>query len=146
MQTVWLILGTLVMGLATAYFVYQGTQVQGAQYFYWITAAITGVAFISYLMIATGAGSIVLEEGRQFYYFRYIAWLIITPLLLLDLALLTLARPGRNVGLIAGLLGLDAFLILDVLAKIGFGFLLLSNHQTLQEVGGGGAQATSRVR
>ena len=57
MQTVWLILGTLIMGLSTAYFVYRGPQVQGTQYFYWLTAAITGVAFISYLMMATGAGS-----------------------------------------------------------------------------------------
>lgn len=237
MQTVWLILGTLIVGLATAYFVYRGTQVQGAQYFYWITAAITGVAFISYLMMATGAGSTVLEDGRQFYYFRYIDWLITTPLLLLELTLLALSRPGRNVGLIAGLLGLDVFmvltglvagsstnafftgvffiistaalvgvlyllytrfftaaraqpqnvaglfntlailtivlwslypivfllgtegfgavdqgweiflfLILDVLAKVGFGFLLLNNHQTLQEAGGGRSAQYSRVR
>lgn len=237
MQTVWLILGTLIMGLSTAYFVYRGAQVQGAQYFYWITAVITGVAFISYLTMATGAGSTVLEDGRQFYYFRYIDWLITTPLLLLDLALLALARPDRNVGLIAGLLGLDVFmvltgliagsstnafftvvffiistaalvgvlyllytrfftaarsqsqnvagifntlavltivlwslypivfllgtegfravdqgweiflfLILDVLAKVGFGFVLLSNHQTLQEVGGGEGVQASRVR
>jgi bacteriorhodopsin len=179
----------------------------------------------------------VLEDGRQFYYFRYIDWLITTPLLLLDLALLALAHPGRNVGLIAGLLGLDVFmvltglvagsstnafftgvffiistaalvgvlyllytrfftaaraqpqnvaglfntlailtivlwslypiefllgtegfgavdqgweiflfLILDVLAKVGFGFLLLNNHQTLQEVGGGRSAQYSRVR
>jgi bacteriorhodopsin len=83
MQTVWLILGTLIMGLSTAYFVYRGTQVQVAQYFYWITAAITGVAFISFL---------------------------------------------------------------DVLAKVGFGFLLLSNQQTLQELGGGEGAQASRVR
>jgi bacteriorhodopsin len=186
--------------------------------------------------MATGAGSTVLEDGRQFYYFRYIDWLITTPLLLLDLALLALARPGRNVGLIAGLLGLDVFmiltglvagsstnafftvvffiistaalvgvlyllytrfftaaraqsqivagifntlailtivlcslypivfllgtegfgevdqgweiflfLILDVLAKGGFGFLLLNNHQILQEVGGGRGAQASRV-
>ena len=38
------------------------------------------------------------------------------------------------------------FLILDVLAKVGFGFLLLSNHQALQEVGGGGGAQASRVR
>ena len=82
MQPVWLILGTLIMGLATVYFVYRGTQVQGAQYFYWISAAVTGVAFISHLMMA----------------------------------------------------------------KVGFGFLLLSNHQTLHEVGGGEDAQASRVR
>ena len=116
METFWLILGVLGMGLATAYFVYQGTQVQGAQYFYWITAAITGFAFVSYLAMATGAGSTILDDGRQFYYFRYIDWLITTPLLLLDLALLALARPGRNIQLIAALIGLDVLMILTGLA------------------------------
>ncbi len=39
------------------------------------------------------------------------------------------------------------FLILDFLAKIGFGFLLLTNRQALGEAAGGGGQAqTSRVR
>jgi bacteriorhodopsin len=38
------------------------------------------------------------------------------------------------------------FLILDVLAKVGFGFLLLNNHQTLQEAGGGRSAQYSRVR
>lgn len=104
------------MGLATAYFVYRGTQVQGGQYFYWITAAITGFAFISYLAMATGAGSTILDDGRQFYYFRYIDWLITTPLLLLDLALLALASPGRNIQLIAALIGLDVVMILTGLA------------------------------
>lgn len=229
METFWLIVGVLGMGLGTVYFVYRGTQVQGAQYFYWITGAITLVAFVSYLAMAAGAGSTILNDGRQFYYFRYIDWLITTPLLLLDLALLALARPGRNIGLIASLLGLDVFmivtgliagsstnafftvvffivstaaligvlyllytrffaaartrspgvseifnrlavltivlwilypivfllgtegfravgqeweiflfLVLDLLAKVGFGFLLLTNHQVLGEAGGGG--------
>jgi len=240
METFWLIIGVLGMGLATAYFIYRGTQVQGGQYFYWITAAITGFAFVSYLAMATGAGSTILDDGRQFYYFRYIDWLITTPLLLLDLALLALASPGRNVGLIASLIGLDIvmiltglasgsstsdfgatvwfiissvalsgvlyllwtrlfaavrtrsqgiaatfnrvavltivlwvlypivfllgtegfggvdqgfeiflFLILDLLAKVGFGFLLLSNHQVIGEAGGGGGGGgtqTARVR
>ena len=66
--------------------------------------------------MATGAGSTILDDGREFYYFRYIDWLITTPLLLLDLALLALARPGRNVGLIAGLIGLDVVMILTGLA------------------------------
>ncbi len=35
-------------------------------------------------------------------------------------------------------------LILDVLTKVSFGFLLLSN-QTLQAVGGGGGTQVSRV-
>lgn len=41
------------------------------------------------------------------------------------------------------------FLILDLLAKVGFGFLLLSNHQVIGEAGGGGGGGgtqTARVR
>jgi len=37
-------------------------------------------------------------------------------------------------------------LILIVPAKVSFGFLLLSNHQNLQEAGGGGDAQISRVR
>ncbi len=37
-------------------------------------------------------------------------------------------------------------LILDVLAKLGFGFLLPSNHQTLQKAAGGEGVQVSRVR
>jgi bacteriorhodopsin len=108
MQTFWLILGVLGMGLATAYFAYLGTQAPSeARYFYWITTAITLFAFVSYLAMVTGAGAIILDDGRRFYYFRYLDWLVTTPLLLVDLALLALARLGRNVGLIAGVIGLD---------------------------------------
>ncbi|CAA9397365.1 MAG: Bacteriorhodopsin-like protein, partial [uncultured Rubrobacteraceae bacterium] len=40
------------------------------------------------------------------------------------------------------------FLILDILAKIGFGILLLTNREALSEAGGGGGGAVqaSRVR
>jgi bacteriorhodopsin len=40
------------------------------------------------------------------------------------------------------------FLILDILAKIGFGFLLLANREALSQAGGGGGGAAqaSRVR
>ena len=238
METLLLILGTLGMGLATAYFAYLGSQSPfRGRYFYWITALITGVAFISYLVMASGAGSTILDDGREFYYFRYIDWLVTTPLLLLDLALLALARPARNTGLIAGIIGLDIvmiltglvagsatnaffstvffiislaamigvlylvytrlltaartrspnvarlfntlamltivlwslypivfllgpegfravgqggeiffFLVLDLLAKVGFGFLLLSNWQAISEASGGGGQSARPSR
>ena len=38
------------------------------------------------------------------------------------------------------------FLILDLLAKVVFGFLLLSNRQAIDEAGGGGGARASRVR
>lgn len=38
------------------------------------------------------------------------------------------------------------FLILDLFAKVGFGFLLLTNRRTLSDAGGGGQVGASRVR
>ncbi len=236
METLWLTLGTLSFIAATVFFIFLMTRApQGSRHFFVITAIITGVAGFFYLTMATGSTS-TLIEGRIFYFGRYIDWVITTPLLLLDLTLLALPNWRRNIGLIAGLIALDVFmiltgllagqstsefargfwfivstaamvvllylvytqlfasaqsqpgsvqqvfrtlailtivlwslypivwllgtegfnavgstvevflfLILDILAKIGFGFLLLTNREALSQAGGGAAQA-SRVR
>ena len=236
MQTLWLLLGTLSFIAATVFFLYLMTRApQGSRHFFIITAAITGVAAFFYLTMTTG-NTVSNVEGRIFYWGRYIDWVITTPLLLLDLALLALPNWRRHVPLIAGLIALDVFmiltgllagsstsdfgtafwfvvstaalvfllylvytrlfasaanqpgsvntmfrtlayltivlwalypvvwllgtegfawasstvevflfLILDILAKIGFGFLLLTNHEALGQVGGGAARP-SRVR
>ncbi len=126
METFLLWLGVLAFVAATAYFVYLGTQApSGGRIFHVITAVITGVAAFSYFMMATGAGSVLLEGGRIFYYFRYIDWTITTPLLLLDLVLLALVNPSRNINFVVGLIGLDIFMILTGLLagsrESGFG-------------------------
>jgi bacteriorhodopsin len=54
-----------------------------------------GVAAFFYLTMTTGATA-GLVEGRIFYWGRYIDWVIATPLLLLDLALLALPNWRRN--------------------------------------------------
>lgn len=235
METVLLSIGALGMLGGAASFAYLGTQSPpGTRHFYAITFFIALIAFISYLVMATGGGATLVGD-RLFYYARYVDWLFTTPLLLLDLALLALARPGRNVGLISGIIALDVFmiltglwagategagryllwfistvamiallylvvtrlfaaartqspgvqqifktlavltvflwslypivwllgtegfgavgltvevflfLVLDLLAKIGFGFLLLTNRQALGEISGGGAARPSRV-
>lgn len=238
METLLLWLGVIAFVAATGFFIFLGSQApQGGRIFHVITAVITGMAAFSYLMMATGAGAVLLEGGRIFYYFRYIDWLITTPLLLVDLALLALVNPARNTGFVIGLIVLDVFmiltgllagslgpgfgggfwfivstiamivllylvatrlfseasrqggaaqqvfrtlayltlvlwslypvvwllgtegfsvvgstgevllfLILDVLAKIGFGILLLTNREALGQAGGGGAAQASRVR
>lgn len=238
METLLLWIGVLSFVVATIYFIFLGSQApEGSRYFYVITSTITGVAAFSYLMMATGAGSILIGGDRIFYYFRYLDWLITTPLLLLDLALLALASVRREFRLVAVLIGLDVimiltgllagsrvsgfgrgfwfivstvamiallylvytrlfasaadqsqavqsifgtlavltivlwslypivwllgtegfaavgsttevllFLILDVLAKIAFGFLLLTNRQALSDVGTAVQAAPSRVR
>jgi bacteriorhodopsin len=239
METLWLTIGTLSFIAATVFFLFLMTRApQGSRHFFVITAVITGVAAFFYLTMTTGTTATNIE-GRIFYFGRYIDWVITTPLLLLDLALLALPNWRRNIGLIAGLIVLDVFmiltgllagqstsefargfwfiistiamvvllylvytqlfssaqsqpgsvqgvfrtlalltivlwslypivwllgtegfavasstvevflfLILDVLAKIGFGFLLLTNREALSQAGGGGGGAAqaSRVR
>lgn len=116
MITLLLAIGTVGMALGTIAFVSMGLRAPvGSRYFFVITASITGIAFISYLIMATGQGSTIVgtgEQAREFYYWRYIDWLFTTPLLLLDLALLALFRPGRRVALIGGLIILDVAMIL----------------------------------
>lgn len=200
-------------------------------HFYIITATITLIAFIAYFVMATGNGvSSLAASGdtvREFYWARYIGWLFTTPLLLLDLALLALVRPGRSTGLDVGmiltglgagassnaflrvvlflistaafigvvyflvtrllaaarsqtaevarvfdilagltivlwtlypvvfLLGTEgfgalgistevfAFMVLDLLAKVGFGFLFLTNRDAIASVSGGSSSQTA---
>jgi len=112
METFLLWLGVIAFVAATVYFILLGTRAQGGLIFHIITAVITGTAALSYLIMASGAGSVLLEGGRIFYFFRYIDWVITTPLLLVDLALLALVNPARNVGFVAGLIALDVFMIL----------------------------------
>ncbi len=113
MDTFLLWIGVIGFVLATAFFIYLGTQApQGSRIFHVVTAVITGTAAFSYLMMATGAGATLVEGDRLFYYFRYIDWTITTPLLLVDLVLLALVNPGRNIGFIVGLIVLDVFMIL----------------------------------
>ncbi|ABG04982.1 rhodopsin [Rubrobacter xylanophilus DSM 9941] len=113
MEALWLWIGFVGMLLGTLYFAFLLTNApEGTRYFFVITATITGIAAIAYLVMATGSGSTVLPDGREFYWARYIDWVITTPLLLLDLCLLALADPRRNVTFIASLIALDVVMIL----------------------------------
>ena len=113
METLLLWIGVIGFVAATAYFVLLGSQAPpGSRQFHIITATITGVAAFSYLMMAVGAGDVFVDGDRLFYYFRYVDWLITTPLLLVDLALLALASVQREIRLVAALIGLDVFMIL----------------------------------
>jgi bacteriorhodopsin len=123
MSTVWLSIGTIGMALGTVAFILMGLRApQGSRYFFVITASITLIAFISYLVMTTGQGSTILTAGgesREFYWARYVDWLLTTPLLLLDLALLALVKPGQSIGLISSIIGLD---VLMILTGLGAGF------------------------
>lgn len=111
-EALWLWIGTAGMFLGMLYFIVRGWDVENErrQKFYIATITITAVAFVNYLAMATGFGLIEITfdgETHPIYWARYTDWLITTPLLLYDLALL--AGADRNT--IASLVGLDVLMI-----------------------------------
>lgn len=103
------------------YFIARGWNVTDPrrQKFYIVTTFIAGIAFSNYLAMAAGFGVLDLAsifpdtvgaevEELKVYWPRYTDWILTTPLLLYDLALL--AGADRNT--IATLIGLDVMMIL----------------------------------
>ncbi|MEF8883028.1 MAG: bacteriorhodopsin [Halapricum sp.] len=115
-EAIWLWLGTAGMFLGMLYFIARGWGVTDSrrQKFYIVTTFIAAIAFTNYLAMATGFGVIDLApfidgvEELKVYWPRYTDWVLTTPLLLYDLALL--AGADRNT--IATLVGLDVMMIL----------------------------------
>lgn len=100
------------MFLGMLYFIAKGWNVEESRRkkFYIATITIAAVAFVNYLAMAVGFGVIEIMidgEARRIYWARYTDWLITTPLLLYDLALL--AGADRNT--IATLVSLDVLMI-----------------------------------
>ena len=103
----------VLMGLGAAGIIYQGrglTSEEGIEHTV-ISALIPAIAMAMYLGMATGIGIVSIEiagQGTQeVFWMRYTDWIVTTPLLLLDLALL--AKADRTtIGL---LLSLDVFMI-----------------------------------
>ena len=111
-EAIWLWIGTIGMTLGTVAFVARGWSVRDVeqQRFYIVTIFITATASVAYFAMATGFGLTEVTLGNatlDIYWARYADWLITTPLLLLDLALLA----GANRNTIATLVGLDVFMI-----------------------------------
>lgn len=72
---------------------------------------VTLTATASYLAMWMGQGSILLADGREFYFARYVDWAITTPLLLSGLCLTALHSPFRRWALMLGLLFTDFYMI-----------------------------------
>lgn len=111
-EWIWLALGTALMGLGTLYFMVRamGVTDAGAKKFYAITTLIPAIAFTMYLAMLLGFGLTEVSfagADHPIYWGRYADWLLTTPLLLLDLALLVDADRGT----ILGLVGADVIMI-----------------------------------
>ncbi len=106
-------IGALGMALGTAAFVAMGWGVEDddRRRFYVVTALISGIATVAYLLMFLGIGVTQVrvpgEVVLRIYWMRYVDWLLTTPLLLLDLALL--AGADRNT--IYRLVGLDVGMV-----------------------------------
>jgi bacteriorhodopsin len=104
------------MFLGMLYFVVRGwnAETQRQKKFYIVTTFIAAIAFTNYLAMATGFGVFDLGpfidgvEELKIYWPRYTDWILTTPLLLYDLALLVDADRET----IATLVGLDVMMIL----------------------------------
>lgn len=114
-ESIWLWLGTVGMLLGMLYFIARGWNVEEARRkkFYIVTTFIAAIAFTNYLAMATGFGLIELavpyqDAPLEIYWPRYTDWVLTTPLLLYDLALLA----GADQETIATLVGLDVMMIL----------------------------------
>lgn len=106
-MTTWLWVGTAGMSVGAAVFLILGRKSDSeGRDFVLITFFIALVAATAYLAMALGQGSITID-GRELFYARYIDWLITTPLLLLDLAILVRAKRTVTTWLI----GLDIYMI-----------------------------------
>jgi len=111
-ESIWLWIGTIGMTLGMLYFIARGWGVtdKEQQRFYVLTIFIPATAAVSYFAMATGFGLTEIDvagETLSIYWARYADWLITTPLLLIDLALL--AQASRNT--IYTLVGLDVLMI-----------------------------------
>jgi bacteriorhodopsin len=105
--TTWLWIGTAGMSLGALAFLVLGRRSEGKEAdFVLITFFIAFIAATAYLAMALGQG-VVTIDGDEVFFARYIDWIITTPLLLLDLAIL--AGAGRR--LTIWLLGLNVHMI-----------------------------------
>lgn len=117
-QTIALGIGTLGMALGTLAFVAMGSgeTSERKQAFFVVTTFVTAIGAVAYFSMFQGFGvvAVTLADGQTLtvYWARYVGWLFVTPLLLLDLALL--AGADRNT--VATLLGLDVGMVLTGLA------------------------------
>lgn len=122
----WFATGGMVFG--TAAFLYLGVKSDGSKAHHYIgSALITLFASLAYVVMASGAGTTIVEAAdgdRIFYVARYLDWAVTTPLLLVGLAYVALGSLQRNPAVVGGL-------VLADLLMIFFGYLAGLN-------GGGG--------
>ncbi len=105
MLSTWFAFGTAGMALGTIALAY-GFKLVDERYHrrYSILVAVPAIAVAAYALMALGVGEVQTQAGESVFLFRYIDWLLTTPLHVLYLGLLAGAAMGaiyRSIGLMA---------------------------------------------
>lgn len=108
----WFWIGAALLAVGMMFFLLMGlADGPGHENHFTTSFFINLIAATTYLAMAMGLGSAVNADGNVFYYARYIDWLLTTPLLLLNLAMVATFNVGRKTALVAAIMGLDVFMI-----------------------------------
>ena len=111
-EATWLWTGCIGMALgAVALFVVGKHRTQDEEGHTILHVVVPVIASLSYFAQATKQGSVVLPDGREFLFARYVDWAVTTPLLLLGLTMTALHGAHRRPGLVAAILGADVLMI-----------------------------------
>ena len=108
----WFWIGAALMAIGMMFFLVMGlADGPGHENHFTTSFFINLIAATTYLAMAMGLGRATNADGNVFYYARYIDWLLTTPLLLLNLSMVATFNVGRKSALVAGIIGLDVFMI-----------------------------------
>jgi len=100
-----LTLGFLALAVSTVVMVAKAASADAERRkYYFVNTFICGVATFSYFAMLSGQGWTAIAGCRQFFYARYIDWMITTALLILDLGLVA----GQDFVTIAAVIGADS--------------------------------------
>lgn len=111
-ENTWLWIGFIGMALGSVALLLQmGRRTAGEEAHGVIHSIVPMVAAGLYLLMALNQGGVVIDNGREFLFARYIDWSITTPLLLLGLALTAMDDLRKRLGLVLGIIGADLYMI-----------------------------------
>ncbi|KAJ1477813.1 hypothetical protein T484DRAFT_2015976 [Baffinella frigidus] len=103
-----LTLGFLALAVSTVVMVAKAASADAERRkYYFCSTFICGVATFAYFAMLSGQGWTAIAGCRQFFYARYVDWLITTPLLILELGLVS----GQDFVTIAAVVGADMLMI-----------------------------------
>jgi bacteriorhodopsin len=105
-----LTLGFLALAVSTVVMVAKAASADAERRkYYFCNTFICGVATFAYFAMLSGQGWTAIAGCRQFFYARYVDWMITTSLLILDLGLVA----GQDFVTIAAVIGADSELMLS---------------------------------